>query len=117
MGLVGLVGVLNANGSDDKQLINGLIGLAFGASLISIFARLGGGERLGTRGRRSGAPWATNECAGSDAWRRHASVSKAPHPANGLLGGRRISLACMTPTAHCRTEGDRLLGSSQHSTR
>jgi K(+)-stimulated pyrophosphate-energized sodium pump len=42
-GVAGYYGILVATGSSDKSAIDALIGLGFGGSLISVFARLGGG--------------------------------------------------------------------------
>src|SRR5665811_754395 len=43
LGVAGYYGVLVITGSTDKEAVNALIGLGFGGSLISVFARLGGG--------------------------------------------------------------------------
>ena len=53
LSIAGYYGLLESQGATEKELINGLIGLAFGASLISIFARLGGG--IFTKGADVGA--------------------------------------------------------------
>jgi K(+)-stimulated pyrophosphate-energized sodium pump len=42
-GVAGYYGILVATGSSDKNAVDALIGLGFGGSLISVFARLGGG--------------------------------------------------------------------------
>jgi K(+)-stimulated pyrophosphate-energized sodium pump len=42
-GVAGYYGILVATGSSDKEAVDALIGLGFGGSLISVFARLGGG--------------------------------------------------------------------------
>jgi K(+)-stimulated pyrophosphate-energized sodium pump len=43
LGVAGYYGILVATGSSDKEAVDALIGLGFGGSLISVFARLGGG--------------------------------------------------------------------------
>jgi K(+)-stimulated pyrophosphate-energized sodium pump len=43
LGVAGYYGILIATGSSDKEAVDALIGLGFGGSLISVFARLGGG--------------------------------------------------------------------------
>ena len=53
LSIAGYYSLLVSQGATEKELINGLIGLAFGASLISIFARLGGG--IFTKGADVGA--------------------------------------------------------------
>ncbi|HWM62485.1 MAG TPA: sodium-translocating pyrophosphatase [Solirubrobacterales bacterium] len=43
LGVAGYYGILVATGSADKHAVDALVGLGFGGSLISVFARLGGG--------------------------------------------------------------------------
>jgi K(+)-stimulated pyrophosphate-energized sodium pump len=43
LGVAGYYGILVITGSSDKEAVDALIGLGFGGSLISVFARLGGG--------------------------------------------------------------------------
>jgi K(+)-stimulated pyrophosphate-energized sodium pump len=43
IGVAGYFGFLIVTGSTDKEAVDALIGLGFGGSLISVFARLGGG--------------------------------------------------------------------------
>ena len=43
LGVAGYYGILVITGSSDKEAVDALVGLGFGGSLISVFARLGGG--------------------------------------------------------------------------
>jgi K(+)-stimulated pyrophosphate-energized sodium pump len=43
IGVAGYFGLLVITGSSDKEAVDALVGLGFGGSLISVFARLGGG--------------------------------------------------------------------------
>ena len=53
IGVAGYYGILRAGGVDQNDAIRGLIGLGFGGSLISVFARVGGG--IFTKGADVGA--------------------------------------------------------------
>jgi K(+)-stimulated pyrophosphate-energized sodium pump len=53
LGVAGYYGALRAGGVDQNEAIRGLIGLGFGGSLISVFARVGGG--IFTKGADVGA--------------------------------------------------------------
>jgi K(+)-stimulated pyrophosphate-energized sodium pump len=43
LGVAGYYGILILSGTDERDAIDALVGLGFGGSLISVFARLGGG--------------------------------------------------------------------------
>jgi K(+)-stimulated pyrophosphate-energized sodium pump len=43
LGVAGYYGILLGTGTEEKEAVDALVGLGFGGSLISVFARLGGG--------------------------------------------------------------------------